>query len=122
MEITERQKSQSPPHHGHRDELLRKSNPLWDGNPSPLNLGEGSPVFDPSMHWGSDSHSDVNLILQLPADNGRSTLDLRSNQVSGEHYQRLLAEVPVFYLAQVVRDRLVNHPSEICMSLSYNTY
>jgi len=116
MEIVERQNSQSPPHQGHRDELLKKSNPLWEGNPLPLDLAGGSPVFDPSMGWRNDVHSGVNNVLLLPADNRRHTLDLRSNHVSGEHHQRLLAEVPVLVLVQIVRDRLLNNPSEICMS------
>ena len=115
MEVVERQKSQSPPHKGHRDELLRKSNPLWEENLLPLDLAGGRPIFEPSTILGNDIHSTANNGLQTPSTGQRPVIDLLSNfRVSIEHYQRLLAEVPSLYLIQIVRDRLANNPSEIC--------
>jgi hypothetical protein len=117
MEVVERQKSQSPPHKGHRDELLRKSNPLWEENHLQLDLAGGRPVFDPSTSLGNDIHSSANNGLQTPmtTTGGRPVIGLLSNfRVPVEHYQRLLAEVPSLYLIQIVRDRLGNKPSEIC--------
>jgi hypothetical protein len=120
MEIVEVQKSQSPPHQGHRDELLKKSNPLCEANPLPLDLIGGSSSFDLSV--GSQNAADIGLnnALRLRVDNRKPMLNVCSNQVSVEH-RRLLAEVSVLYLVQIVRDRLVNNPSEICMSSCYIT-
>lgn len=116
MERVEEQRSQSPPHQGYRDALLRKSNPLWEENLLPLDLAGGRPIFDPSTSLGNDTNTSANDSLQTPTNSGRSVTSLPStHEVSVEHYQELLAEVPSLYLIQIVRDRLVNHPSEICM-------
>jgi len=124
METTEIQNSPSPPHQGHRDELLRKSNLLWEGNTLPLYLGGGRSNFNPSTASENDINFSTNNFLQTPADNIRPALDSLSNiQVSVGHYQRLLAEVPILDLIQIVQDRLMKNPSEICTSfMLHNRY
>jgi hypothetical protein len=106
MEVVERQNIATPPDQGHRDELLRKSNSLWEGDLPQVGLVRRR-IFDPLMGLENGTYSNSNEFLRIPTGNKMPGLEMpSSSRNSFEHYQRLLSEVPILHLIQVVRDRL----------------
>jgi hypothetical protein len=91
MEVAERQNSATPPHQGHRDELLRKSNPLWEGNLPQVDL-VGRQSFDPSVGLENGTHSRTNdsrtnEFLRVTTGNKMPSLEMSSSsRNSVEHY------------------------------------
>ena len=81
-------------------------------------------ILDPSMGLENGPHSNSNEFLRITTGNKMPGLEMSSSsRNSVEHYKRLLSKVPILHLVQVVRDRLVNNPSQSCMFfMHYNQY
>lgn len=105
FENIERVREKTPSHQGHRDALLRKTNPLWDDalpynqSNSPLSI-DSAPSIDGTSNIGNQATLDGHLVCPgtLPGS-AVSIPDVTpeaysQTQIWTEDYNRLLAECP----------------------------
>ncbi|KFY01612.1 hypothetical protein O988_02645 [Pseudogymnoascus sp. VKM F-3808] len=113
LDNTEPQRDPTPPHQGHRDALLRKTNPLWNGGLSPTTF-HGRPTFaasnvteqlDPISFEEESSFRNA----KLPRQESITTLEnayveaYEAPQIPNQSHRSLMEEFPE--LNHILKDK-----------------